>query len=247
MSDPEVVSRDEWLEARKKLLDKEKELTRHRDEVNAERRRLPMVELEKDYTFEGPDGTVSLRDLFGFRRQLIVYHFMFHPDWDEGCPSCSFVMDNLGHLSHLGARDTTFVAISRAPFEKIDAYKQRMGWMFPWYSSGQSDFNYDFGVTLDPAVKPVEYNYAAWEDEGAPPGGWPHEGPGASAFLRDEERIFHTYSTYARGLDALVGTYHWLDLTPLGRQEEWEQPAGRSDGPMQHWVRRHDEYHEPES
>ena len=242
MPDPQVVSRDEWLDARRKLLDHEKELSRHRDEVNAERRKLPMVEVDKEYVFEGAGGKVTLEDLFYGRRQLLVYHFMFHPDWDEGCPSCSLVIDNLGHLSHLHARDTSFAVISRAPIEKLEIYKERMGWDIPWCSSASSDFNYDFHVTLDPEKRPVEYNYAQWEDEGEPPGGWPHEGPGASAFLRQGDRVFHTYSTYARGLDVLVGTYNWLDLTTLGRQEDWEQPSGRSDGPMQHWVRRHDEY-----
>ncbi len=241
MTDPQVVSRDEWIAARKKLLAREKELTRSRDEVSAERRRLPMVEIDKEYVFEGPDGRVSLLDLFDGRRQLIVYHFMFDPSWDEGCPSCSLIIDNVGHLSHLHARDTSLVAISRAPFEKLAAYKRRMGWTIPWYSSHGSDFNYDFHVTLDPAVAPVEYNYQRQPE--APDGvAWPMEGHGFSAFLRVGDRVFQTYSSYARGGDLLVGTYNWLDLTALGRQEDWEQPPGRSDGTAQSWLRRHDEY-----
>jgi len=245
MSDPQVVSRDEWLVARKKLLVHEKELTHHRDEVNAERRRLPMVEIEKEYIFAGPAGQVSLRDLFEGRRQLLIYHFMFDPSWEEGCPSCSFVIDNLGHLSHLHARNTSWAAISRAPIEALEAYKRRMGWTIPWYSSYGTDFNHDFHVTLDPAVTPVEYNYPdqPMPADQPPPGDeWPVEGPGVSAFLRDGDHVFHAYSAYARGLDLLVGTYNWLDLTALGRQEDWEQPPGRSDGGAQSWLRRHDRY-----
>jgi len=221
-------------------LTKEKELTRRRDDLNAERRKLPMVEVETEYLFEGPDGKATLFDLFDGRGQLLVYHFMFDPSWDEGCPSCSFVMDNLGHLSHLHARDTTWVAISRAPIDKLEAYQRRMGWTFPWYSSYGSDFNYDFHVTLDPTVTPIEYNY---ETRGEFPDGMSSmEGPGVSAFMREGDRVFHTYSSYARGLDLLAGTYNWLDLTALGRQEDWEEPAGRSDGGPQHWLRRHDQY-----
>jgi predicted dithiol-disulfide oxidoreductase (DUF899 family) len=245
MNDPQVVTQEEWLEARRKLLQHEKELTHHRDEVNAERRRLPMVEITKDYRFEGPDGSVGFRDLFDGRGQLLVYHFMFGPDDDEGCPSCSFVVDNIGHLSHLHARDTTLVIVSRAPYPKLAAYRRRMGWTVPWYSSFGSDFNYDFHVTIDPDVAPVEYNFkspgelealnAAWRD-------WKGEQPGTSAFLRQGDRMFHTYSTYARGGDLLIGTYNWLDLTARGRQEGWEEPAGRGAGPIMSWLRRHDEY-----
>jgi predicted dithiol-disulfide oxidoreductase (DUF899 family) len=241
MADLQVVSRDEWLKARKKLLAHEKEVTRLRDEVNAERRRLPMVEIDKEYLFEGPDGEAHLVDLFEGRRQLIVYHFMFDPTWDEGCPSCSFIIDNVGHLSHLHARDTSFAAISRAPIEKLEAYKRRMGWTIPWYSSYGSEFNYDFHVTLDPAVAQVEYNFKR-QDEAPDGAEWPMEGHGVSAFLREDDRVFHTYSSYARGAELLVGTYNWLDLTALGRQEDWEQPPGRSDGGAQSWLRRHDEY-----
>ncbi len=246
MSLPEIVSPEEWLAARKALLAKEKAATRARDELNSERRRLPMVEVGKDYVFEGADGKVSLLDLFEGRRQLITYHFMFDPDWDAGCPSCSFLVDAFPHPAHLNARATTLVAVSRAPQPKIAAYRARMGWTFPWYSSFGGDFNYDFHATLDESVAPVEYNYrekAALEERGEP---WFTRGeqPGISVFLRDGEQVFHTYSSYARGGDPLLGTYNYLDLTPLGRQEDWEQPAGRSDGPFMSWLRRHDEYTE---
>jgi predicted dithiol-disulfide oxidoreductase (DUF899 family) len=238
-----VVSRKEWLAARKALLTKEKDLTRARDTINAERRRLPMVELNKQYVFDGPAGKAGLLDLFDGRRQLLVHHFMFDPSWEEGCPTCSFAADHIGdHLEHLHARDTSLVAISRAPIDKLEAYKRRMGWKIPWFSSFGSDFNYDFQVTLDPAVARVEYNYAPPPGSGPPPGGWPHEGFGVSAFLRDGDRVFHTYSAYARAGDVLMGTYNWLDLTALGRQEDWEQPTGRSDGPAMSWLRRHDRY-----
>lgn len=239
LSLPNVVSREEWLAERKRLLVREKELTRARDALNAERRRLPMVEITKEYVFEGPDGMVRLPDLFEGRRQLIVYHFMLDPSQDEGCAGCSFVADNIGHLSHLHARDTTLVMVSRAPLEKIEKYKERMGWSIPWYSSHGSDFNYDFHVTIDKSRGSIEYNY---EDVSERAGSAPSESPGASVFLRDDGHVFHTYSTYKRGVDILLGTYHYLDLTPLGRQEDWEEPAGRSDGPFMSWLRRHDRY-----
>lgn len=242
---PDVVSRDEWLRARIALLQQEKELSRRRDEVNAARRRLPMVEITKDYAFEGPGGTVALRDLFDGRTQLLIYHFMFEPDWDEGCPSCSYTIDNVGHLAHLHARDTSFAVVSRAALDKLERYQQRMGWSVPWYSSGGGDFNYDFHVTLDACVTPVEYNYKPyaqlvadnpdWAD-------WSGDEHGASAFLRDGDRVFHTYSAYGRGTDVLLGTYNWLDLTALGRQEDWEQPPGRGAGPGMGWLRLHDRY-----
>ena len=244
MNRPGIASRAEWLAARKALLAKEKEFTRRRDALNAERRRLPMVRVDKDYVFEGPHGSARLLDLFEGRRQLIVYHFMFDPSWDAGCPSCSFLADNIGHLAHLHARRTTLALVSRAPLEKIEAYRRRMGWTIPWYSSFGSDFNYDFHVTLDETVVPVEYNYTdrsvllqnreRYFTEG--------ESHGLSVFLRDGGNIFHTYSTYARGTDLLVGTYNYLDMTALGRQEDWEEPRGRSDGPFMAWLRRHDEY-----
>jgi predicted dithiol-disulfide oxidoreductase (DUF899 family) len=246
MTDPQVVSREEWLAARTKLLGREKELTHLRDEINAERRRLPMVEIDKDYVFQGPDGEARLLDMFEGRRQLLVWNFMFHPDWDAGCPSCSLLIDNVGHLSHLHSRNTTLAAISRAPYPKLAAYRERMGWSIPWYSSHGSDFNYDFHATLDPSVAPVEYNFQPMPE--APPGAeFPIEGHAVSAFLRrddggSEDKVFHTYTSYARGGDILIGTYNWLDLTALGRQEEWEQPADRTDGETFWGFQRHDEY-----
>ena len=237
MSLPAVVSRDEWLVARMELLDQEKELTRRRDALNAERSRLPMVEIETEYMFEGPDGAAGLLDLFEGRRQLIVVHFMFDPAWEDGCSSCSAGADEVsqGLLDHLHARETTLAFVSRAPLEKIERYKAQKGWTFPWYSSHASDFNYDFHVTLDDSVAPVEYNYrtaAEHEHAGMPyfvEGGQPIEMPGTSYFLRDGERVFHTYSNYARGAEMTGGSYYWLDLTALGRQEEWEEPKGRAD------------------
>ncbi len=226
MSLPQVVSRDEWLVARKELLAKEKRFTRERDALNAERRGLPMVEIVEDYVFTGADGEARLVDLFEGRMQLILGHFMFDPSWHDGCPSCSAGADEIsdGLLRHLHARDTTLVQVSRAPIEKIEDYKARKGWTFPWYSSHGSDFNYDFHVTLDEAVAPVEYNYRPlsvdWEQ--------PFEMPGTSYFLRDGDRVFHTYSTFARGAEMTGGSYYFLDLTALGRQEEWEEPKGRA-------------------
>ena len=222
MSLPDVVSREEWLAARVELLAAEKELTRRRDELNAARRRLPMVEVEKDYAFEGPEGRVSLLDLFDGRSQLIVRHFMFDPEWEDGCPSCSAGADEIspGLLDHLHARDTTLVVVARAPLAKLEDSKRRRGWTFPWYSSHGSDFNYDFGVTLDPAVAPPEYNYRPVDMTG--------EMPGQSCFVRDGERVFHTYSSYARGAEMTGGSYYYLDLTALGRQEDWEEPKGRA-------------------
>jgi predicted dithiol-disulfide oxidoreductase (DUF899 family)/ketosteroid isomerase-like protein len=244
MNRPGIVSRVEWLGARKALLAKEKEFTRQRDALNAERRRLPMVRVDKDYVFDGPHGPARLLDLFEGRQQLIVYHFMFDPSWDAGCPSCSFLTDNIGHLAHLHARKTTLALVSRAPLTKVEAYRRRMGWTIPWYSSFGSDFNYDFHVTLDETVAPVEYNYtekAVLREKGE--SYFTHgESHGLSAFLRDGDNVFHTYSAYARGTDLLVGTYNYLDMTALGRQEDWEEPRGRSDGPFMAWLRRHDEY-----
>jgi predicted dithiol-disulfide oxidoreductase (DUF899 family) len=241
---PNVVSRSEWLAARRTLLAKEKEFTRLRDRVNAERRRLPMVKIDKEYRFEGPDGTVPLLDLFEDRRQLIVYHFMFDPSWDDGCPNCSFFADHIGHLAHLHARDTSLTLMSRAPLAKIEPFKRRMGWTIPWYSSFGSDFNYDFHVTLDEAVAPVKYNYTGKAEllQKGDPYFTEGELHGLSVFLRDGESIFHTYSTYARGVDLLDGTYNYLDMTALGRQEDWEEPTGRSNSPFLAWVRHHDRY-----
>ncbi len=218
---PQVVSRDEWLATRKQLLIKEKESTRARDALSAEHRRLPIVKIDKDYVFEGPNGPARLFDLFDGRLQLIIYHFMFDPGWHEGCSNCSFLADNIGHLAHLHSRDTSLAVVSRAPLAKIEPFKTRMGWAFPWFSSLGTDFNYDFHVTPDEAVVPIEYNYldkAALERAGMT---W-HQGGeqyGLSVFVRDGEQIFHTYSTYARGVDLLLGLYNYLDLTPLGRQE----------------------------
>jgi predicted dithiol-disulfide oxidoreductase (DUF899 family) len=230
MQSPTVVSRSEWTAARTRLLAKEKELSRQRDALAAERRKLPMVAIEKEYVFQGPKGRRTLAELFEGHRQLLVYHFMFEPDADEGCPACSLVADNFGGLVHLPARDTAFAVISRAPIDKIERFRKRMGWDFPWLSSFGGDFNYDFGVTLD--EKHAMYNYAPASVQ---PEIYPREGEreGLSVFLREGDKVFHTYSTYQRGLDALMNTYNFLDLTPLGRQEE--------DGIMR-WVRHHDRY-----
>jgi len=220
MSLPRVVSRDEWLVPRKELLAIEKELTRLRDVVAAQRRELPMVEIDKEYVFDGPNGRASLLDLFDGRGQLIVYHFMW-PGQDEGCTSCSCLTDNIGHLSHLHACDTTLVLVSRAPLAKIAPFKARMGWAVPWFSSDGSDFNYDFHATQDEAVAPVEYNYLDRENLLArnQPYFVHGDAHAASVFLREGDRVFHTYSTYGRGLDLLVNTYNYLDLTPQGRQK----------------------------
>jgi predicted dithiol-disulfide oxidoreductase (DUF899 family) len=221
---PTIVSRAEWRKARNKLLVKEKAETRRRDALAAERRRLPMVRVDKDYIFTGSKGKLRLQDLFEGRRQLILYHFMFAPGVDgwptAGCPGCSMVVDNVGHLAHLHARDTSFVLVSRAPLAKIKAYQKRMGWKVPWFSSADSDFNVDFGVTTK---------------EG--------ETFGLSVFLRDGDQVFHTYFTADRGVEALGSSWTFLDLTPFGRQEDWEDtPAGRPQTAPYQWWRRHDEY-----
>lgn len=227
MSLPRIASRDEWLAARTALLAREKQLTRARDALNVERRSLPMVEIERDYTFAGPDGAATLLDLFEGRRQLIVGHFMFDPRWEDGCSSCTAGADEVadGLREHLATRDTTLAYVSRAPLESIERYKAKKGWTFPWYSSFGSAFNVDFGVTLDPAAGQDEYNYRPLRLDGDPP----FEMPGTSCFLRDGERVFHTYSQYARGAEWFGGSYAYLDLTALGRQEEWEEPKGRAD------------------
>lgn len=224
MNLPPVVSEAEWRAAREELLVKEKEATRARDALAAERRRLPMAEVDKDYVFEGPAGKESLLDLFEGRRQLILYHFMFGPGasgWpDAGCDGCSMFVDQVGHLAHLHARDTSFVLVSRAPLDKIEPYRERMGWTIPWFSSAGSDFNVDFGVTI----------------EG-------RETFGLSVFVRDGDRVFRTYFTSERGVEALGSVWTFLDLTPLGRQEEWEDsPPGTPQTPPYEWWRRHDEY-----
>jgi len=230
MSLPNIVSRDEWLAARTALLEQEKQLTRQRDVLSAERRRLPMVEITKDYRFTGPQGEVGLLDLFEGRQQLIIYHFMFHPEWEDGCPSCSAGADEVsdGFLEHLHTRDTTLAYVSRAPLEKLERYKAKKGWTFPWYSSEGSDFNYDFGVTIDESRGSGVYNFRPIPDDPA----WaeqPFDMPGRSAFLRVDDRVFHTYSQYARGLESTGGSYYFLDLTALGRQEDWEEPKGRAE------------------
>jgi predicted dithiol-disulfide oxidoreductase (DUF899 family) len=214
-----VVSPAEWLTARKAHLAKEKEFTRLRDELSRQRRELPWEKVEKQYVFDGPGGKHPLADLFGKRSQLIVYHFMFGPGWKEGCPSCSYLADHFdGATIHLAHRDVAFAAISRAPIAEIEAFKKRMGWRFPWVSSFGSDFNYDYHVSFTPEEKArnngkVQYNYELTEFGS-------EEGPGASVFYKDKSGdVFHTYSSYARGLDILVGTYNFLDLVPKGRDE----------------------------
>jgi predicted dithiol-disulfide oxidoreductase (DUF899 family) len=229
-----VVSRQQWTEARKVLLEKEKENTRHRDELARQRRELPWVKVDENYQFDTPTGKVSLSSLFRGRSQLIVYHFMFGPDWAEGCPSCSYVSDHLAPTQpHLAARDVALVMVSRAPIEKIEAFKKRMGWTFPWVSSFNNRFNYDFDVTFTPeehATGEVYYNFARQPFP-------PKEAPGLSVFYKTPEtgEIFHTYSTYSRGLDQLIGTYTLLDLVPKGRDEAdfYFDMA---------WVRHHDKY-----
>jgi predicted dithiol-disulfide oxidoreductase (DUF899 family) len=227
MNLPQVVSRDEWLSARKELLKAEKDTLLAQDAVSARRRELPMVKIDKDYTFEGPDGKLRLLDLFEGRDQLIIYHFMFGPDQDEGHNSCSLLVDNISHPEHLHAHHTTIALVSRAPMAKLAPFKERMDWTIPWYSSFGSDFNYDFHGTNDESVAPVEYNYkdkATLIAKGTP---WYTSGEwqGLSVFLRDGEEVYHTYSTYERGIDPLVNTYTYLDLTPLGRQSHVTQFA----------------------
>ncbi len=220
---PPITTYDEWLAARKELLVKEKELTRARDALNAARRRLPMVRIEKDYVFVGPDGPVRLASLFEGRRQLVVYHFMFDPRWDSGCPVCTGFVDSIGDLSGLHRRDTTFALISRAPYDKLAAYKAQRGWRWPWYSSFGSDFNYDFHVSFDESIAPLEYNFRPVNIPADEQG----EAPGLSVFFRLDDAVFHTYSTYARGAEMLCNSYSFLDLTPYGRQEDWEDsPPG---------------------
>ena len=221
----EVVSAAEWQAAHEGLLAKEKEATRERDALAAERRRLPMTEIEKDYVFEGPDGKASLLDMFEGRRQLVLYHFMFAPGtggWpDAGCPGCSMFVDQIGHLAHFHAKDTSFALVSLASLEQIEPYRKRMGWTIPWFSSADSDFNVDFGVT---------------REEG--------ETFGLSVFVRgDSGEVYRSYATQSRALEAIGPVWSLLDLTPLGRQEDWEDtPEGRPQAPRYEWWRRHDEY-----
>ena len=226
---PKVVSRSEWLTARKALLAKEKELTRLRDALNAERRRLPIVKVEKDYVFDGPNGKARLIDLFEGRRQLYVHHFMWIDALDTGCPTCSAAADmnfnSIPWLAQLEQREVTFACVARAPYEKIAAYKARRGWNFPFYSSAPTTFHYDFHSTLDESKAPLEYNYRTKQellDAGFPEETLKGDYPVNSVFVRDERNVYHAYSAYARGLDQLFPPYNFLDLTLYGRQEDWE-------------------------
>ena len=229
---PEVVSRQQWITDRRALLAREKELTRLSDDVARQRRALPWVRLEKTYAFHGADGQIGLADLFQGRSQLIVYHFMYGPDMKEACPSCSLVADHFDPtLPHLAARDVALAAVSRAPYPKLDAFKRRMGWRFTWVSSADTDFNFAFGVSSTeqeraPGVQLYNFGTSAYLIP---------EREGASVFARRDGEIFHTYSTYGRGVEALMGTYSYLDLVPKGRDE------GGLDFPMA-WVRYHDRY-----
>ena len=227
-----IVSRSEWLAARRALLAKEKEFTHARDALSAERRTMPWVEIDKPYVFDGPDGRETLADLFGGHSQPIIYHFMLGPGWVQGCPSCSFLADHFdGAIAHLAQRDVAMLAVSRAPFAEIAAYKKRMGWQFEWMSSFGNDFNCDFGVsfTKDEVGSKTIYNYGTTKAEA-------EEMPGISVFTKSKAgKVFHTYSSYARGLDILAGTYNLLDMVPKGRDEDalpWSMA----------WVKRHDEY-----
>src|SRR5881397_1294556 len=233
MNRPKIVSQDEWVAARKQLLSKEKEFTRLRDKLSAERRELPWVKVKKNYVFDGPKGKETLADLFDGRSQLIVYHFMFGPEWKEGCPSCSFLANHIdGAAVHLAQRDVTLLAVSRAPLRQIEAFKKRMGWHFTWVSSYGTDFNFDYHVSFpkgEMAKGAVDYNFGSREFPS-------EEAPGISVFYKDEHGdVFHTYSAYARGLDLLVGAYNYLDLAPKGRDE------GALAFTMA-WVRHHDRY-----
>jgi len=225
MAHPKIVSEAEWRAAREEHLAHEKEITRKLDKLHAERRRLPMVRVEKDYVFDGPEGKCTLRELFDDRRQLIIYHFMFDPSWDNGCPGCTGYVNALGDLSMLAARDTTFAVVSRAPLAKLEAYKASQGWKIRWYSSYNTPFNYDFHGTLDDRVASMEYNYRTTSMTGKKlPKGEAH---GLSVFFRLGDEIFHTYSAYARGTENLTNSYTLLDTTPYGRQQDFENsPAG---------------------
>lgn len=232
-SAPHIVSRDEWLLARRELLIREKAATRQLDEVAAARRALPWVRVTQPYTFETIDGPQTLADLFGRCSQLLVYHFMFGPDWEEGCKSCSFMMDHLqGPARHVRYHDLSLVAVSRAPISRIEAFRERMGWSLPWVSSLESSFNFDYRVSFTPAQRAEggEYNFTF-----TPPEQMYDELPGISVFARNSAgEIFHTYSAYARGLDLVLGTHHLFDFTPQGRQEKPGEPMA--------WLRHHDRY-----
>ena len=228
MNLPAVVSPTEWQKARDALLAEEKDATRARDALAAQRRRLPRVRIDKDYMFDGPDGKAALPDLFEGRSQLLLYHFMFGPNQDAGCDGCSMFIDQVGHPAHLHARNTSFAIVSRAPIAKIEPYRKRMGWTIPWLSSFDSDFNVDFRVSPETPQPDV------YQDG---------ESFGLSVFLRDGDDVFRTYFTTNRGVEALGSVWTLLDLTPLGRQEEWEEsPEGYPQGKPYEWWRRHDEY-----
>ncbi|GGW41573.1 DUF899 domain-containing protein, partial [Arenibacter certesii] len=239
---PDIVSRDEWLKKRKALLIEEKEFTKQHEKINARRRQLPMVEVNKEYIFDGPEGKESLLELFKGRNQLIVQHFMFDPEWNEGCKGCSFQTDNIGNLAHLHARNVTLVLVSRAPLEKLEKFKKRMGWTIPWYSSFDNDFNYDYHVTIDADRGSHVYNYEDISTLGENWKNWKGEQPGNSVFIRKGDSIFHTYSSYERGCELLMGTLNYLDLTALGRQEDWEKPEGRGSDKPGSWWGLHDKY-----
>jgi predicted dithiol-disulfide oxidoreductase (DUF899 family) len=231
MTKHKVLSREKWLAARKALLVKEKAFTRLRDRLSRQRRALPWVKVDKNYVFDGPTGRETLSDLFDDRSQLIVYHFMFAPDWDAGCKHCSFWADNFDKIIvHLNHRDVTMIAASRAPYHKLETYKKRMGWNFKWVSSGGTGFNYDYHVSFTPeeeAKKQAFFNYKMRDPDSS-------DREGASVFYKDAKgNIFHTYSTYARGIDMVNVAYHYLDLVPKGRDEGKTGPS---------WLRRHDEY-----
>jgi predicted dithiol-disulfide oxidoreductase (DUF899 family) len=235
MTDHMTGTHEEWIAARLQLLEAEKELTRRSDELARQRQELPWWRIDKDYRFDTEEGEASLADLFRGRSQLLIYHFMFDPDWDEGCPSCSALADGFDetHL-HLQNHDVAFTAVSRASLEQLLSYRDRMGWSFPWVSSGRTDFNYDFHVTIDASVAPVEYNYrnqAQLEQANVAWRKWSGEQPGMSAFALQGGDVYHTYSAYARGLDALWTMWQWLDRAPLGRNE----------GDVS-WFHRHDQY-----
>jgi predicted dithiol-disulfide oxidoreductase (DUF899 family) len=230
---PKVVPQAEWLAARKELLSKEKQFTKLRDDLSRQRRELPWEKIEKNYVFDGPHGKVTLAELFGNKSQLIIYHFMFGPDWKEGCPSCSLLADHFdGALPHLAARDVQFAVVSRAPISKIEPFNKRMGWKFTWVSSNANDFNRDYHVSFtkdEVETGNMTYNYTKQKFPS-------EEGPGASVFYKDKTgAIYHTYSSYGRGLDMMIGAYNWLDIASKGRDED-ELPFTMA------WVRHHDRY-----
>jgi predicted dithiol-disulfide oxidoreductase (DUF899 family) len=233
MDQPTIVTRDEWIGARKELLIKEKALTRQRDALNAERRRLPMVKVDKQYVFDTPEGRKTLAELFGSRSQLVVYHFMMGPGWAEGCPSCSLLADHIDpSIVHLAHRDVTLMAVSRAPLSQIDAFKRRMGWRFAWASSNKNDFNTDYHVSFTREEMAAGQTYYNFDTSGFPS----EEAPGLSVFFKDAAgQIFHTYSTYARGGEPFIGAYNYLDLVPKGRDEDGLAFTMA-------WVRHHDRY-----